>query len=79
VKHRVTFHRISAATWALLLIPSLIWWRDSVTFVIIASIYANIKSDWGAAEAADEHEVLQRLARIEEELTMIKNSRRRGP
>jgi hypothetical protein len=50
-----------------------------VTFVIIASIYANIKSDWGAAEAADEHEVLQRLARIEEELTMIKNSRRRGP
>jgi hypothetical protein len=72
------FHRISATFWALLLIPALIWWRDSVTFVILASVYANIQIAWSGAQVTDEHELLQRLARIEEELTMIKNSRRRG-
>jgi hypothetical protein len=36
-----------------------------VAFVIIASVYANVKSDWGAAEAADDRDVLDRLERIE--------------
>lgn len=79
MKRKILFHRFSAAIWALLLVPALIWWKDSVTFVILASIYANVKSDWGAAEAADERELVQRLARIEEELVMLRNSRGRKP
>lgn len=62
----VWFHRGCAVVWALLLIPALLFWPDSVAFVIIASVYANVKSDWGAAEAADDHRVLARIDRIEQ-------------
>lgn len=51
--------------WAAATVPALLWWPDSVAFVIVASIYANVKSDWGAAEAADDHRVIERLDRIE--------------
>ena len=61
----VWFHRLGAAVWALLLVPALLWWPDSVAFVIIASIYANIKSDMGAAAAADDSRVLDRLDELD--------------
>lgn len=62
----VWFHRSCAVVWALLVIPALILWPDSVAFVIIASIYANVKSDWGAAEAADDSRVLDKLAELQQ-------------
>lgn len=65
VTRKVWFHRVSALAWALTLLPALKWWPDSVAFVIAASVYANVKSDWGAAEAADDRDVLDRLDRIE--------------
>lgn len=43
----------------------MIWWRQSVAFVIAASVYANIKADWANSEAADNRDVLARLERIE--------------
>lgn len=48
--------------WLILAIPSVIWWKDSVLWVIIISIYANIVghlSGYTAAradEAAEENE-----------------------
>lgn len=42
--------------------------ENSVVLVWIASLYANIVSDWGAAEAADDREIVDRLDRIEEHL-----------
>jgi hypothetical protein len=65
---RVWFHRISAIVWLALTPAALIWWPNSVAFVIIASIYANVKSDWGAAEAADNRELREQLDRIEQQL-----------
>lgn len=62
----VAFHRTCAVLWALALIPALLWWSESVLFVIVASVYANVKSDWSAAEAADDRTVLARLDRIEQ-------------
>lgn len=73
---RVWFHRISALIWLALLIPALLWWSESLWFVIMASVYANVKSDWGAAEAADDRALHERLARIEEELEMLRRSLR---
>ncbi len=64
-RRAVLFHRASAVVWLLLTIPALLWWSDSVAFVIVASIYANVKSDWGAAEAADDRQVMDELHRAE--------------
>lgn len=42
---------ICAVVWLLLLIPALIWWKNSVLFVIVASVYANWKTDVSAHHA----------------------------
>ncbi len=53
----------------LLTAAALRWWPTSVAFVIVMSGYANIVSDLGAAEAADDRALLERLDRIEHLLT----------
>lgn len=62
---RVWFHRSRAITWVLLTLAALRWWPDSVAFVILMSGYANVVSDLGAAEAADDRQLLERLDRLE--------------
>ncbi|EOZ0910080.1 hypothetical protein H8L37_00745 [Klebsiella quasipneumoniae] len=55
-------HLVAAVMWGGLAIPSLIWWKDSVLWVILISIYANIVghlSGYSAAradQAAEENE-----------------------
>ncbi|OXM97949.1 hypothetical protein [Klebsiella pneumoniae] len=55
-------HLVAAVMWVGLAIPSLIWWKDSVLWVILISIYANIVghlSGYNAAradQAAEESE-----------------------
>ncbi|HGY1600490.1 TPA: hypothetical protein ACNVML_002511 [Klebsiella pneumoniae] len=55
-------HLVAAVMWVGLAIPSLIWWKDSVLWVILIRIYANIVghlSGYSAAradQAAEESE-----------------------
>ncbi|MBK2507366.1 hypothetical protein FKL37_01945 [Klebsiella pneumoniae] len=55
-------HLVAAVMWVGLAIPSLIWWKDSVLWVILISSYANIVghlSGYSAAradQAAEESE-----------------------
>ncbi|EPV1493731.1 hypothetical protein KFV96_01215 [Klebsiella pneumoniae] len=55
-------HLVAAVMWVGLAMPSLIWWKDSVLWVILISIYANIVghlSGYSAAradQAAEESE-----------------------
>ncbi|HGN9417216.1 TPA: hypothetical protein ACK11A_004998 [Klebsiella pneumoniae] len=55
-------HLVAAVMWVGLAIPSLLWWKDSVLWVILISIYANIVghlSGYSAAradQAAEESE-----------------------
>jgi len=49
-----------AVGWALSTIPALKYWQESLVFIIIASIYANVSGEWGAAEAAEAKEELER-------------------
>ena len=55
-------HLVAAVMWVGLAIPSLIWWKDCVLWVILISIYANIVghlSGYSAAradQAAEESE-----------------------
>ncbi|HGK4293534.1 TPA: hypothetical protein ACJ2QE_000238 [Klebsiella pneumoniae] len=53
-------HLVAAVMWVGLAIPSLIWWKDSVLWVILISIYANIVghlSGYSAARADQAAEV----------------------
>lgn len=52
-------------------------WQNSVVLVWLASLYANIVSDWGAGEAADDREVLGCLNRIERRQQSISHWPRR--
>jgi hypothetical protein len=42
--------------WALLVVPTLMFWRDSVPFLVFVSLYANFVghfSSWQAARSED--------------------------
>ena len=38
--------------WALLFVPALLWWKESVPFLVFVSVYANFVGHWAAWEAA---------------------------
>ncbi len=38
--------------WAALVIPTLLWWRESVLFVALLSIWANVVGHWSCYQAA---------------------------
>lgn len=50
-------HWTLTVVWALLLIPTLTLWRNSVWWIAAMSLYANVAGHWSAAQAseADEH------------------------
>lgn len=45
-------HRSLAVVWTLLAVPSVIWWKDSIVWVILISLYANVVGHLSAGEAA---------------------------
>jgi hypothetical protein len=50
------FHAMATIIWLLLAIPSVVWWRDSVVWVVAMSWYAVVVSHataWQAARAED--------------------------
>ncbi len=62
----VWFHRARAIGWAVVGVASFVFgFANSVTVVWIASLYANIVSDWTAAEAADNREIIEAIRRLE--------------
>lgn len=64
-RRKVWFHRARALGWALLGAASFIFgWQNSVALVWGASVYANALTDWSAAEAADDREVVSYLQQI---------------
>lgn len=74
MRRRVWFHRFSAVFWALFgPVAFLFGWQDSVALVWIASAYANFKSDWGAAEAADDSAVLEQLAQVRRDIAELRD------
>jgi hypothetical protein len=52
-------HYAVAGAWALMLIPTLIWWKDSVLWVAAMSLYANFSSHLSAAKASKAEEAAQ--------------------
>ncbi len=69
VTPRVWFHRGRSILWVVVGVASFVWgFANSVMLVWIASLYANVVSDWGAAEAANNTEVLEAIAQLRKEV-----------
>lgn len=49
--YRNNRHLVEAYIWVVLAIPSVLWWKNSVTWVILISLYANYKTAVSAHEA----------------------------
>ena len=45
-------HLILVIAWILLIIPTLLWWRDSVLWVAVMSLWANIAAHFSAWQSA---------------------------
>lgn len=65
---KVWTHRAAAIICTALVPPALLWWRDSVLFVILISLATQIYAALSAAEAADDKSIIERLDRIERHL-----------
>lgn len=70
-RRRVWVHRTATIICVLLVAPALLWWRDSVLFVILISLATQAWTSFGAAEAADDREVLDGIARVEAKLDAL--------
>lgn len=73
-RQKVLFNKTTAIIWVLLILPSYLWWKDAVFFVIVCSIYANVKADWSTAEAADDRELKKLLNDIKDQNELIISS-----
>lgn len=46
------FHLTMMIVWAALAFPGLIWWKESIVFVIVLSLYANFAGEFAAYQGA---------------------------
>lgn len=66
------FHRSRAVVWAIVGAVSFpLGWANSVVLVWVASAYANTVSDWTAAEASDNRELVALLTEVRDQNTEI--------
>jgi hypothetical protein len=45
------FHAGMTVAWVVLVLPTVVWWRDSVLWVALMSIWANVVGHWSAYQA----------------------------
>jgi hypothetical protein len=45
-------HLTLTFVWSAMLIPTLIWWKESILWVAFMSLYANVVGHWSAYQAA---------------------------
>lgn len=51
VRHYRRFHLAFTVMWALVVVPTVIWWHDSVLWVALMSAWANMVGHFGAWQA----------------------------
>jgi hypothetical protein len=58
VKWLRRFHLAATIIWFLLIIPSVLWWKDSILWIVLMSAWANFAahfSAWQGTRAEDEN------------------------
>jgi hypothetical protein len=51
------FHAVATLAWLALVIPTVLWWRDSVPWIALMSVWANVAGHFGSWQAARAEEV----------------------
>lgn len=51
VRYLRRFHAAATVGWLLLIAPTLIWWKESILWIALMSIWANVASHFGAFQA----------------------------
>lgn len=46
------FHATMTVIWLLLIVPTVLWWQNSITWVIVMSLWANIAAHAAAFQAS---------------------------
>lgn len=46
------YHATMMVVWPALSVPGVLWWRESIIFVILVSLYANFATEFGAWHAS---------------------------
>ncbi len=57
-KRGSALHMMWAGVWAILVIPSMLWWYESILWVILVSLWANIYTCLSAYEGAKAKEAV---------------------
>jgi hypothetical protein len=52
VRYLRRFHAAATLIWLVLTVPSVLWWKDSILWVIILSVWANVASHFSAWQGA---------------------------
>lgn len=67
------FHLIMCGIWIVLLVPSLLFWPNSVLWVIFLSLYANFASHFSAYQGARSEQASQPCERehVDQDLTAV--------
>jgi hypothetical protein len=52
-------HIALVTVWILLIIPTMLFWRDSILWIAFMSLYAIITGHWGAYEAAKAKDIAE--------------------
>lgn len=46
------FHGWATITWAVLIVPSVLWWRSSLPWIVLMSVWANLAGHWSSWQAS---------------------------
>jgi hypothetical protein len=52
-------HGFLSIAWFLLAIPAVVWWKNSVPFLVYVSVYANFVGHWSSYQAAKAEESIE--------------------
>jgi hypothetical protein len=74
-------HASAAVIWALLMAPSVLFWKESITWIIVMSAYANFAgsvASWTAARGDRNSPSTEDLARLERKVDALRGLVIRG-
>lgn len=45
------FHAAATVAWIMLVIPSVLWWKESIPWIVFMSVWANVVGHWSSYQA----------------------------